>query len=82
MEEKLPIVKQLFEKIYNAHIYCLKHPQETNKELWDSKILPLLDSYYNQLEKLGVPPEFSMCLFVFGIDYLQAVRSWKYPKTL
>lgn len=69
-------IKELFKKLYAAVGWARLHPQDGEPELWQERVLPLLDKYYDELEKLGVPREFSMCLFCFGIDYLTAVRSW------
>lgn len=74
--DNLPRIKELFRKIYNAYGWSLVHPQQGNEELWEKSVLPVLDKYYDELAQLGVPREFSMCLFCFGIDYLTAFESF------
>lgn len=68
-------IRKLFGKLQSAYVYCQRYPQEDNLELWEEKVFPMLDKYYDQLVTLGVPREFSMCLFCFGIDYLTALRA-------
>lgn len=75
--KNLPSIKVLFVKLYNAHVWAEAHPQEKHPERWNGYLLPYLEDIYNELEKLGGWREFSMALFAFGIDYLQAMRSWE-----
>lgn len=77
MNDNLLEIKVLFKKIHNARVWANTHPQEKHSERWDEKLFPMLEDYYDSLVELGVPREFSMCLFCFGIDYLVAVNSWK-----
>jgi hypothetical protein len=76
MTSDLPAIKVLFSKLYKAHLWALAYPQETNPDKWRTELLPVLDSYYTALESLGVDRTFSMCLFCFGIPYLEAYRGW------
>jgi hypothetical protein len=71
----LPRIKQLFFKLHNAAVWAKAHPQSGNEQLWIDSVMPTVEGYCDQLATLGVPVEFSRCLFAFGVDYLTAYRS-------
>jgi hypothetical protein len=82
MNDNLLEIKRLFEKVYSAYVYGCRFSRKENEELWEEKITPLVEKYYERLEELGVDREFTMRLFIFGIDGLTAIRSWKNLKPL
>lgn len=77
MNNNILKIKLLFRKLYSAYIWASTHPQEKHPERWNKKLLPYLDEVYDELEELGVWRGFSMALFAFGIEYVEAMRAWK-----
>ena len=50
----LPKIKHLFFKLHSASAWAKDHPQEKESLVWQEKVLPTLDGFYDELEALGV----------------------------
>lgn len=75
-EERVEQIKILFNKLKKAHDWCREHFPEalglegaylaSDEVIFNTKLLPAVEGFYDSLESLGVDKSFSASLFITG----------------